>query len=158
MQETVLGVLDSYIKEQGLKPLEEYERRPVYHAFYSGAQPQPPTPFMLTTAAAPQFAAAAAGIGAVGMGTMPAVNHTAPVSNGTPQGNDRFDHAGPYDPKFVGDPLGSMPIHTASVNDGFLPEWPENDDISAGVNDLFVAHDEVETTSHDGRPAGRSGA
>ncbi len=37
----VMEVLDRYIQEQGLKPLEEYERRPVYHAFYRNAFSQP---------------------------------------------------------------------------------------------------------------------
>lgn len=37
----VMEVLDRYIQEQGLKPVEEYERRPVYHAFYRNAFSQP---------------------------------------------------------------------------------------------------------------------
>jgi hypothetical protein len=38
----VLQVLDRYMQEQGLQPLEEYERRPIYHAFYSSAFPPRP--------------------------------------------------------------------------------------------------------------------
>jgi hypothetical protein len=32
----VLDVLDGYIQEHGLKPMEEFERRPVLHSFYGG--------------------------------------------------------------------------------------------------------------------------
>jgi len=38
----VLQVLDSYIEEKKLKPLEEYERRPILHAFYANAYPPRP--------------------------------------------------------------------------------------------------------------------
>ncbi len=38
----VLQVLDSYIEEKKLKPLEEYERRPILHAFYASAYPPRP--------------------------------------------------------------------------------------------------------------------
>lgn len=38
----VLQVLDSYIQEKKLKPLEEYERRPILHAFYANAYPPRP--------------------------------------------------------------------------------------------------------------------
>lgn len=37
VQTIVLEVLDRYIQEQGLKPLEAYERRPILHAFYRNA-------------------------------------------------------------------------------------------------------------------------
>ena len=38
----VLSVLDSYIQEKQLKPLEEYERRPILHAYYANAYPPRP--------------------------------------------------------------------------------------------------------------------
>lgn len=44
MKATVLAVIDRYTEEKGLKPLEEYERRPVYHAFYSSTLPPVPAP------------------------------------------------------------------------------------------------------------------
>lgn len=33
---TVLQVLDTYLEEADLQPLDEFERRPILHAFYSG--------------------------------------------------------------------------------------------------------------------------
>lgn len=38
----VLQVLDGYIQEKKLKPLKEYERRPILHAFYANAYPPRP--------------------------------------------------------------------------------------------------------------------
>ena len=49
----VLAVLERYLEEQGLQPLEEYERRPLLHGFYSGyggtrSWPEaPPVPWAL---------------------------------------------------------------------------------------------------------------
>jgi hypothetical protein len=40
----VLEVLDRYLEERKLQPLEEYERRPVLHAFYGGAGAFAPAP------------------------------------------------------------------------------------------------------------------
>lgn len=47
----VLDVLDRYVEEQKLKPLEDFERRPVLHAFYGGAGAFGPTPAPFASAA-----------------------------------------------------------------------------------------------------------
>jgi hypothetical protein len=70
----VLEVLDRYIGEENLKPLEEYERRPVYHAFYQSYVPAPPTPIftVLPGAVLP---------GTILPGTVQAGTHGASFSN-----------------------------------------------------------------------------
>ncbi|HEX8234546.1 MAG TPA: hypothetical protein VF600_01175 [Abditibacteriaceae bacterium] len=97
----VLEVLDRYMQEQGLKPLEEYERRPIYHAFYSNAFPPRPNGIPQVNIGLPGTTPAGTGQPGIGQPSIMARASSAPTpsppasNTTTPSTNDNSAVAPP---------------------------------------------------------------